>query len=72
MFSRIVEKVNYKWLCTAVIITMLVVVIALSGILGLLVLFASTSMGILANLIGIRKSNMMGCLLVPVMIYFLI
>lgn len=32
MFSRIVEKVNYKWLCTAVIITMLVVVIALSGI----------------------------------------
>lgn len=72
IFSSIVPKVNYKWLCLSVIGIMLIATLLLSGPLGLLVLFASTSMGIAANYTGIRKSNMMGCLLVPVMIYFLL
>lgn len=72
IFASFVPKVNYKWLCLSVIGIMLIVTIALSGVLGMLVLFASTSMGIAANFSGIRKSNMMGCLLVPVLIYFMI
>lgn len=71
-FAGLIVKVKYSILCIAVIAIILGGVIALSGALGLLVLFASTSMGIVANIKGIRKSNMMGCLLVPVLIYFLL
>ncbi len=72
VFSFIVPKVNYKWLCLSVIGIIIIVTFLLSGALGLLVLFASTSMGIAANYAGVRKSNMMGCLLVPVLVYFLL
>ncbi|MFH1066010.1 MAG: tripartite tricarboxylate transporter permease [Nanoarchaeota archaeon] len=71
-FAGLIVKVKYSILCTAVIAIIIGGVIALSGALGLLVLFASTSMGMVANIKGIRKSNMMGCLLVPVLIYFLL
>lgn len=71
-FARLVVKVRYSLLCISVIALIIIAVFALSSWLGLLVLFASTSIGIVANIKGVRKSNMMGCLLVPVLIYFLL
>lgn len=71
-FAGLVVRVKYSILCISVIGIILAGVFALSSWLGLLVLFASTSLGIVANLKGVRKSNMMGCLLVPVLIYFLL
>jgi len=43
-----------------------------SGFLGLFVLAASTATGIYCISLGVKRTNMMGCLLLPVIILYLI
>jgi len=69
--SRIIEKVNYKRLCLAIIIFITILAFLLSGFLGLLVLTVATFVGILPSLIGVQKNNLMGCLLLPVILFFI-
>ncbi|MBU4242296.1 MAG: tripartite tricarboxylate transporter permease [Nanoarchaeota archaeon] len=71
-FSYLVSKVNYKLICTIVIIFIIGLVLIMSGLIGLIILLTATALGIVTNIKGIRKSAMMGCLLVPVMIFFLL
>ncbi len=70
--SGLFAKVNYKHLCYAVIVFIITLVILMDGFIGLLILLTSTFIGLLANIKGVRKSTMMGCLLLPVMLYFLV
>jgi len=70
-FAKNIAKLNYRSLCLVVILLITILTIPLSGALGLLVLATGTAMGIVAALTGIRKMHLMGCLLVPVIFYFL-
>ncbi len=47
-------------------------VIYFSGIIGLLILVTSTAIGIIPALIGVKRSNAMGCLLLPVILFFVL
>ncbi|HDD71554.1 MAG TPA: hypothetical protein ENF99_01025 [Candidatus Aenigmarchaeota archaeon] len=67
---KYLEKVNYRVLCSAVIIFMLATIFALTGIFGLLITFTSTSIGLLCNYLGIKRSHCMGVLLVPTILFF--
>ncbi len=71
-FSSLISRLNYQTICIAVIIFILILVLFMSGFLGLLILVTATALGIVTNIKGIRKSSMMGCLLVPVMGFFLL
>ncbi len=71
LFARGISKLNYRYLCLGIIALVTILTIPLSGIFGLLVLFTGTSIGIVAALKGIRKMHLMGCLLLPVILYFL-
>jgi len=70
-FSQKIEKINYTFLCVVTIITLLIVVFLASKFLGLIVLIVSTLTGVYCISLGVKRTNMMGCLLVPTIILYL-
>jgi len=67
---KFLAKVNYKYLSLTVIIFMLVMVFLMTGVYGLLIVFTSTSIGLLCAHMGIKRSHCMGCLLIPSILIF--
>ena len=71
-FAVWMEKVNYRKLCLMVIAFITILSFVFDGFLGLLILGTSTALGLLSPLLGIKRSNAMGCLLLPVILFFLL
>jgi putative membrane protein len=71
-FTRIMERVNYKWLCFGIIVFLIILTPIISGWLALIVLITSTCLGIFCSLMGIKKIFLMGSLILPVIIWYLI
>jgi putative membrane protein len=69
-FSKKINKINYTALSIITLILLIIIVFKFSGFLGLLVLIASTFVGIYCNSLKIKKTNMMGCLLIPTMLFY--
>jgi len=67
---KFLEKINYRNLCLSVIIFIVTIIFLLTGILGLLITFTSTAIGLLCAYLGIRRSHCMGCLLLPSILFF--
>lgn len=72
IFSKIISRINYKLVSLIIMILITILVIILSGGLGLLILFVSTCVGVIPSLKGIGKNHLMGCLLLPVILHFLL
>lgn len=72
IFAKIINKINYQKLILAVIALIVILVFIFSKPLGLLVLLISTAAGIIPSAVGVGKNHAMGCLLLPVMLFFLI
>ena len=72
LFSKFIVKVNYSILCLSVISLIVILAIWLSGFIGLFVLIVSTALGLIPTLKNIGKNHLMGCLLLPVILYFLL
>ena len=72
IFSNFMSKINYSKLCLFVIVLIIVLVIIITGWLGALVLVVSTSIGLIPNLTNLGKSHLMGCLMLPVILFFLL
>jgi putative membrane protein len=70
-FLKIIEKVNYKKLSIGIVIFLSFLVLLISGLLGFLVFVISTATGIYCISLNIRKTQMMGCLLIPTIILYL-
>lgn len=71
-FSKRISRVNYSRLSLGVLILLSVVIIVFSGWLGLLVFIVSASLGLACILLGIRRTHLMGCLLLPTILYYLL
>ena len=71
-FSQKIEKVNYTFLSSATLLVLLVVVFLVSNFTGILVLAASTLTGIYCISLKVRRTNMMGCLLIPTILLYLL
>ncbi len=69
-FSEKINKINYTILSISTLIFLVIIVFIFSGFIGLLILLASTLTGIYCNSLPVKKTNMMGCLLIPTMIYY--
>jgi len=63
-------KLNYRYLNLSVISFIILLVFVLTGFRGLLVAFASTSIGLLCASLEIRRSHCMGVLLIPTILFF--
>ena len=72
VFSSLIVKVNYKFLCLSIISLVVGLAFFLDGFLGLFILAASTFLGIIPALKGIGRNHMMGVLILPVILYFVL
>ncbi|MEK6917500.1 MAG: tripartite tricarboxylate transporter permease [Nanoarchaeota archaeon] len=70
-FIKIFAKINYTKLQYFVIIFITLVVILFSGFLGLIIFIISTLTGFYCISLGVRRTNMMACLLIPTIILYL-
>ena len=72
VFSSLITKINYQKLCICIIILLILITIWLSSWLGLLILVIGSFICILPPLLGIGRNHLMGCLLLPVILFFLL
>ena len=72
IFSRIFEKIEYNDLIEYVIMLIIVMTFWFSGFLGLLILITSSAVGIITSELKVAKNHAMGCLLLPVILFFLL
>ena len=70
-FIKIFERINYSKLQYFVLGFVTLVVILFSGILGLIIFVVSTLTGFYCISLGVRRTNMMACLLIPTIILYL-
>ncbi len=69
-FSKQITKINYAMLSKIMLVFLFILTFIFSGFVGILVLVVSTILGIYCNTFEVKKTNMMGCLLIPTMIYY--
>lgn len=67
----ILQRVSYLWLVWSVLLFLFFLVLLLAHWQGLFILFAATGLGLLAQFHGAQKNMLLGCLLLPVLLYFL-
>jgi putative membrane protein len=70
--AKNLEKLNYQKISCVVIFLTTVIVILVSGFIGLLILITSTALGIFCQELGQRKSTLMASIMIPTIIYYLI
>ena len=77
--AKNIHKFNYSKLSISILIILTILVIIFSdmfnilgGFTGLLIFITGTELGIATILLGIRRMHLMGCLLVPTILYYLL
>ncbi|HJH28891.1 MAG TPA: hypothetical protein C5S51_04250 [Methanosarcinaceae archaeon] len=68
---RVLSRIDYSKLCIGVIIGLALMVVLFTGFFGLLIFIIATPIGMLAPFLKVRKSNAMGVILLPVILYFI-
>ncbi len=71
-FSNLISRVDYKTLVLCIISFITILTIYFSGIIGVIILLTSTAIGLIAPLSNVKRSHAMGCLLLPVILFFLL
>jgi putative membrane protein len=71
-FSVLISKINYRKMNFAILIILITMSVLISGWLSLIILITATALGVLAINSGVRRIQLMGCLIVPVIMYFIL
>lgn len=71
-FSQKINQINYTKLSIATLTILLIIIFCISGFLGLGVFVLSTLTGIYCIQSKVRRTQMMGCLLLPTIILYLV
>ncbi len=71
IFAKNLKSINYNRISLIVVLFLCLVTATFSGYLGLFVLAIATCIGIIAIERGVMKIHLMGCLILPVIFYFL-
>jgi putative membrane protein len=67
-FSKHITKINYSKLSLFIILFLMLIVFLVSGFLGLILMLVSTIVGLTCIYSGIRRTHLMGCLILPAII----
>ena len=67
---KFLAKLNYRKLTLSIIVFIIAMIFLLTGPFGLLIAFASTSIGLLCAHLEIRRSHCMGVLLISTILFF--
>ncbi len=71
LLSKYVSQIRYSLLSLIVIVLLILVVAWLSNVYGLFVLITGSSLGIYAIVSKTRRIQLMGCLLIPTIVWYL-
>ncbi len=71
-FSRVMSHVNYTDVIFGIILLICCLTFIFDGFVGLLILFAATCVGLLASFFAVGKNHLMGSLIIPVILYFVL
>jgi len=69
--SIFINKINYKYLTFLIILVLIIFNIVFSNWIGLIVLATGSFLGVYCILSNSRRISMMGCLIIPSIIYYL-
>ncbi len=72
IFAKIIVKVKYSYIVWGIIIFITLLAAYFDGFLGIIILATATALGLISSVWGIGKNHLMGCLLVPVILYFIL
>jgi putative membrane protein len=79
IFSRNINKINYQKLSRFILIVLMIIVLIftdflniLGSLTGILIFIISTALGTFTILNGIRRMHLMGCLLIPTILFYLL
>jgi len=71
ILSKNLFKINYAVLSFITLCSLVILVSLISGLIGFFILILSTLTGMYAISFKIKRTNMMGCLLIPVIFFYL-
>jgi len=71
-FVSVLGYFNYETVCCCVLLFIVILSFWFSGVKGIFVLLISTAIGVIPPIVGVKRSLAMGCLLLPVIGYFLL
>jgi len=72
VFSKHLQKINYQKLVISIITFIMILVFLISGIYGFLILIVGTFIGIIPTLKNIGKNHLMGSLMLPIILFYLL
>lgn len=72
IFAKNIDKINYSLLSTIVLIIISTIVLIFSGFFGFFIFLISTSVGIYGISTGVKRINLMGALVLPIILWYLI
>ena len=72
LFSKLIVKVDYAKLIIGILVFVTLLAALFDGFLGLTILITSTALGLLVSSWGVGKNHLMGCLVLPVILYFVL
>jgi putative membrane protein len=72
LFSSFIVKVNYQVTVLSIIIFITLLTFYFDGFIGLVILITATSIGLVASHFEIGKNHLMGCLILPVILFFVL
>lgn len=72
LFAVIIEEIDYKIITIVIMCFITGLAFYLSGPIGLLVLLISTAIGLVPQITGCCRGNAMGCLLLPVVFFYML
>jgi putative membrane protein len=72
VFSRFIVKIKYSYIVFGIIGFIVLLTSYFDGFIGLGILITSTAIGLTASFLGVGKNHLMGCLILPVILYFVL
>jgi putative membrane protein len=72
IFVKKISKIDYSAISYVTLVILTIIVFLVSDFLGIFVLIISTLTGIYCISMNVRRTNMMGCLLIPTIVLYLI
>ena len=72
VFAKYIVKVNYSRLIMGILIFITLLAFYFDGFIGLTILLTATAIGLVTSAFGVGKNHLMGCLILPVILYFIL
>lgn len=68
--AKHIQRLPYRKMCVAVMLSIVGLSVYYTGLVGLLILGTATAIGLLPPSVGVKRTHCMGCIILPVILYF--